>query len=244
MSPQVTSPFLSIVIPAYNEERRILATLQQVTAHLARQSYEAEVLVIDDGSTDGTRRLVQGFAAEHPVVTLVHNPHRGKGYAVRTGMLAARGGYRFQCDADLAMPIEELARFLPPQRDHFDVAVGSREGQGARRYGEPPYRHFMGRVFNLAVRTLAVRGLADTQCGFKCFRGEVAEAVFSTQRIFGFGSDVEILFIAQKRGLNIVEVPIPWYHQRESKVRPVQDTAAMLLETFQVRLNDLRGLYG
>lgn len=240
----MTRPFLSIIIPAYNEERRIMSTLDQVIAHLAEKSYQAEVLVVDDGSLDATALLVQEFGSCHPAVRLIQNPHRGKGHAVRTGMLAARGDYRFQCDADLSMPIQELDRFLPPQRNHFDVAVGSREGQEARRYGEPPHRHFMGRIFNLVVQTVAVRGLADTQCGFKCFRGDAAEALFSLQRTWGFGSDVEILFIAQKRGLSIVEVPIPWYYQRESKVKPVQDTAAMLRETLQVRWNYLRGFYG
>lgn len=236
-------PYLSIIIPAYNEERRILGTLDQVATHLSQRTYASEVFVVDDGSTDDTGRMVRGFAADHPVVRLIENPHRGKGYAVRTGMLASRGEYRFQCDADLSMPIQEMERFLPPQRNHFDVAVGTREGEAARRYGEPPYRHLMGRVFNLIVQAVVVRGLADTQCGFKCFRGEAAQALFSLQRTWGFGSDVEILFIAQKRGLNIVEVPIPWYYQCESKVKPLQDTAAMLRETLQVRFNYMRGLY-
>lgn len=202
------------------------------------------MLVVDDGSTDTTIGLVRGFASGHPMVRLVEDAHRGKGHAVRAGMLAARGEYRFQCDADLAMPIQEMERFLPPQCSHFDLAVGTREGQGAQRYGEPHYRHLMGRAFNLLVRALAVRGLADTQCGFKCFRGEAAETLFALQRTQGFGFDVEILFIAQRRGLRIVEVPIPWYHQRESKVRPLQDTAAMLGETLLVRWNSLRGHYG
>ena len=237
-------PYLSIIIPAFNEERRILGTLQQVVAHLGRQSYPAEVVVVDDGSTDATGHLVGGFAAAHPLVKLIRNPHRGKGYAVKTGMMEARGEYRFQCDADLSMPIKELGRFLPPQRNHFDVAVGSREGQGARRFGEPRYRHIMGRVFNFIVQAVAVRGLADTQCGFKCFRGEAADMLFPLQRTCGFGSDVEVLFIARKHGLSIVEVPIPWYHQNESKVRPVLDTAVMLRETLQVRWNALRGKYG
>ncbi len=242
--PELARPFVSVIIPAYNEERRIMSTLRQVEAYLCLQTYSAEVLVVDDGSADSTARLVQEFCVDHPRFRMVPGPHRGKGYAVKTGMLEARGEYRFQCDADLSMPINELQRFLPPTRDHFDVAVGSREGKGARRYGEPPYRHVMGRVFNLLVRTLAVRKLADTQCGFKCFRGEVADALFRLQKTWGFGSDVEILFIAQKRGLRIVEVPIPWYHQGESKVRPVQDTAAMLGETILVRWNHLRGRYG
>lgn len=237
-------PYLSIIIPAYNEERRILSTLQQIDAHLSPKNYSSEVLVVDDGSEDGTGLIVREFGAGRPVVRLIQNPHRGKGYAVRTGMLEARGDYRFLCDADLSMPIQELDHFLPPDQNHFDVAVGSREGQGARRYGEPRYRHLMGRAFNLIVRAVAVRGLSDTQCGFKCFRGEVAEAIFPLQRTWGFGSDVEILFIAQKRGLIIVQVPIAWYHQKESKVKPLQDTMAMLRETLQVRWNYIRGLYG
>ncbi len=199
---------------------------------------------MDDGSTDRTGAVVTEFCRENPYARLVTVEHRGKGHAVKTGMLVARGEYRFQCDADLSMPIEELDRFLPPHRDRYDVAIGSREGEGARRYDEPPYRHAMGRVFNLLVRALAVKGVADTQCGFKCFRGEAADTLFRLQRTTGFGSDVEILFIAQKRGLSIVEVPIPWYHQCESKVRPVQDTAAMLGETLLVRWNYLRGRYG
>jgi dolichyl-phosphate beta-glucosyltransferase len=200
--------------------------------------------VVDDGSTDGTCRLVEDFLASHPTVRLLRNPHRGKGHAVKTGMLAAAGEYRFQCDADLSMPIEELEKFLPPARNHFDIAIGSREVRGAHRYHEPAYRHLMGRAFNLLVRLLATRGLADTQCGFKCYRGEVAEDLFPLQTTQGFGFDVEILYLAQKRGLHIVEVPISWYHNADSKIRPLQDTTAMVRETLMIRWNDLRGLYG
>ena len=235
--------FLSIVIPAYDEERRVLATLQRVLEYLGRQSYASEVLVVDDGSTDATAALVRGFAEGHPQVRLIEQPHRGKGHAVKSGMLAARGRFRFLCDADLAMPIEEVAGFLPPALPEVEVAIGSREAPGAQRHGEPAYRHLMGWLFNRVVRTVAVRGLLDTQCGFKCFRGDVAEHLFSQQRLDGFGFDVEVLFLAQKGGLRIAEVPINWYYQRESKVHPVRDTLRMLQEVLQVRWNFLRGYY-
>jgi len=158
-------------------------------------------------------------------------------------MLAAQGQFRFLCDADLAMPIEELSRFLPPQLTKFDIAIGSREAKGARRFHEPAYRHLMGRGFNALVQLLAVPGLSDTQCGFKCFRDEVAQALFPRQRIDGFGFDVEILFLARRYHFQIVEVPIDWFHHRESKVRPVRDAFNMLRDIIAVRCNWQRGRY-
>jgi dolichyl-phosphate beta-glucosyltransferase len=158
-------------------------------------------------------------------------------------MLAARGEYLFICDADLSMPIEEVAKFLPPQLEDYDVAIASREVEGARRYGEPAYRHLMGRVFNFLVRLLAVPGFQDTQCGFKCFRREVARDIFPYQTMDGWGFDVEVLFIARKRGYRIVEVPINWYYMANSRVKPIRDTLSMLGELLQVRLNDWQGMY-
>ena len=236
-------PLLSIIIPAFNEERRIVSTLERVLAYLGSQSYAAEVLVVDDGSTDATATLVRRFEGDDSTVRLLTTAHRGKGHAVRVGMLQAQGRYRFLCDADLAMPIEQVQRFLPPPLTGVDVAVGSREAPTARRFNEPPYRHLMGRVFNAIVRLLAVRGIRDTQCGFKCYRGEIVEHLFGQQRLDGFGFDVEVLFIAQRSGLRLVEVPIDWHHQPESKVRPVWDTVAMLRETVLVRWRHLRGRY-
>lgn len=236
-------PFLSIIIPAFNEERRIGPTLERVVDYLSRQPYAAEVLVVSDGSTDGTARLVREAVGKVPALRLLEAPHRGKGHAVKTGMLQARGAFRLMCDADLAMPVEELAKFLPPALVDVDVAVGSREATGARRFDEPWYRHLMGRVFNLVVRLLAVRGISDTQCGFKCFTAEAATLLFAQQRLDGFGFDVEVLFLAQKGRLRIREVPINWYYQRESKVRPGRDTLRMLGEAVQVRWNHLRGRY-
>lgn len=207
------------------------------------QAYEAEVLVVDDGSEDNTSQVVQQFATQHPVVRLVSVEHGGKGHAVKAGMLAAMGEYVFLCDADLAMPIIELPKFLPPQQNDYQIAIGSREGEGAVRYNEPPYRHIMGRVFNGLVKLLAVSGFEDTQCGFKCFHSSVIYDLFMNQTIPGFGFDVEILYIAQKRGYKIVAVPIHWYHQTESKVRPVRDTWRMFRDIFTVRGNDRQGLY-
>ena len=237
------APFLSIVIPAYNEEQRILPTLQQLDAYLATQSYIAEIVVVDDGSADATTQVVLDYAATHRNVRLIGNPHHGKGYAVKTGMLAATGQFRFLCDADLSMPAEQLERFLPPRLTAFDIAVGSREAVGARRYDEPPYRHLMGRIFNLLVQAVAVPGIRDTQCGFKCFRAAVAEAVFPLQRIDGFAFDVEVLFLARQSGFRLVEIPIDWYFGDRSTVRPVADTLRMFKETLGIRWRALRGGY-
>ncbi len=158
-------------------------------------------------------------------------------------MLAALGEYRFICDADLSMPIEEVSRFLPPEADAYDVAIASREVPGAIRYGEPAYRHWIGRVFNWLVRVITLPGLQDTQCGFKCFRAEVAEALFPLQTIEGWTFDVEILFLALRRGYHIIEIPIPWYYNPGSRVRIMRDSIHMLTDLFRIRLNAWRGRY-
>ena len=236
--------FLSIVIPAYNEERRLPGTLEAIADHLKGQAYTAEIIVVENGSTDRTADVVREFARQHPAARLLISPRRGKGLAVKVGMLAARGAYRFLCDADLSMPIEELVRFVPPALEGYGVAIGSREALGARRYDEPLYRHMMGRVFNGLVKLVAVPGLEDTQAGFKCFTAAVAQDVFTFQTMEGFGFDVEVLFIARKRGYRIVEVPIQWYYRADSRVRVVSDTLRMFRDVLMVRWNNLRGIYG
>lgn len=238
------SCYLSVVIPAYNEAGRILRTLDEVTAFLASQDYSWEVLVVDDGSTDETASLVQSYLESHPQVDLLRVQHGGKGWAVKHGMLAVTGEYRFLCDADLSMPIHQIERFLPPALEGYDVAIGSREVPGARRHHEPFLRHLQGRVFNGLVRLLAVPRLADTQCGFKCFRGAAAEELFPRQRLVGFGFDVEVLFLALQRGMRVVEVPIDWYYRPASKVRPVRDAVRMVADVLSVRWNHWQGRYG
>lgn len=240
MTPQ---PTLSLVIPAHNEEKRLPLTLEKVLSYLDGQPYSAEVLIVENGSQDQTIPIAQSFASRHPQVRLICETARGKGLAVRRGMLEARGAYRFMCDADLSMPITELARFLPPALNDFDIAVASREAPGAVRYGEPSYRHIGGRLINLLVRLCAVRGLHDTQCGFKCFRAAVAEDLFHHQTLTGMSFDIEILYLAQRRGYRIVELPIPWYFDPDSRVRLLGDTLRILLDILQIQRNARRGLY-
>jgi len=234
---------LSIVIPAYNEERRLPQSLPQVINFVRQQPYLTEVLVVDDGSVDKTADIVRAFQDEAPFISLIQVEHGGKGHAVQAGMLQATGEYLFLCDSDLSMPIEEVSKFLPPVLEHYDVAIASRETEGARRFDEPGYRHLMGRVFNAIVNVLAVKGIQDTQAGFKCFRRPAAHRVFSLQTIKGWGFDVEVLYIAQRHQMRIVEVPINWYYKDRSQVRPVHDTYNMLREVLKVRLNSWHGRY-
>ena len=235
---------LSIVVPAYNEEKRLPDSVPQIVNFVRRQDYPIEVIIVDDGSTDRTAEVVKGFQRDSPFIALRQVDHGGKGHAVRAGMLQANGEYLFLCDSDLSMPIEEINKFLPPMLGEYDVAIASREIEGASRYDEPTYRHVMGRVFNLIVRLLAVHGIQDTQAGFKCFRREAARQVFRLQTIKGWGFDVETLFIAQRRGMIIVEVPINWYYTNRSQVKPIQDTYNMFLEVLKVRFNAWQGRYG
>jgi len=247
---ELQRPFLSIIIPAYNEELRLQPTLQQIAEFLRRQPYCTEVLIVENGSTDRTSEVVEQFAAAHVQaddpfqILLLHSP-QGKGAAVRHGMLAAKGDYRVISDADLAVPIEEVTKFLPPALDprSFDIAIASREAPGAVRNDEPVYRHIMGRVFNFLVRTIAVPGVQDTQCGFKCFTREAAELVFPLQRIDGWGFDVEVLHIASRRGLRMVEIPVNWHYGQNSKIRPIHNTLSMVAELFKIRMNGRKGYY-
>ncbi len=238
-----SQPFLSIVIPAYNEEIRLPESLRKVAEYVGTQDFPVEVLVVDNNSQDRTGTIIAEYTARYPFMRGLFEGEKGKGAAVRTGMLAAEGTYRFICDADLSMPIEELDKFLPPQLEHYDIAIASREAPGAVRYNEPWYRHLMGRVFNTIVRLFAIPGLQDTQCGFKMFRGDVAENIFPLQTMNGWSFDVEILYAAQLWGYRIVEVPINWYYGENTRIHPIRDSLDMFVEVFKIRRNGRKGMY-
>jgi glycosyltransferase involved in cell wall biosynthesis len=223
------------VIPVYNEEPRISGTLEQIVSFLERWPHTWEVVISDDGSTDASAELIGKFASRYPNVHLLSLPHRGKGWAVKNGMLAAQGQYRLLCDADLSVPIEQVERLLPPQAEAVDVAIGSREAPVSRRIGEPERRHLMGRVYNALVQLLAVPGVRDTQCGFKCFRGEVVPDLFQGRIIDGFGFDVEVLYRARRAGMSVREFGVDWYYRERSKVRPVHDSIAMTCDLLRMR---------
>ena len=221
------APFLSIVIPAHNEENRLPGTLEAIDAFLSSQSYISEILVVENGSVDRTFEVATGYCSRIANLQVIRVEGRGKGLAVKHGMLMATGEYRFFCDADLSMPITEVNRFLPPELSDVEIAIGSREVPGAVRYNEPSYRHLVGRVFNGMVRLLALPDLHDTQCGFKCFRADITEDIFPCQVFKGMSFDAEILYIATMRGYKITEVPIPWYFNADSRVRLFKDSFQM-----------------
>ena len=243
----MASPFLSVVIPAYNEGARIASTLEQVLGYLGARDYSWEVALADDGSSDHTADEVARVAAQWGVGSRLRYlplPHRGKGWAVRQGMMQAEGEYRFMCDADLAMSIDQLERFLPPVAEEYQVAVGSRSIPGASRTGDPRLRHVAAQGFSLVVRSILPSGISDTQCGFKCFHGEAAHRLFSMQKLDGFAFDAELLFLARRLGLRIIEVPIDWHGSTESSVRPVRDALCMTRDLLRVRWQCLRQGYG
>jgi dolichyl-phosphate beta-glucosyltransferase len=234
---------LSIVIPAYNEAARIGQTLAVLEAHLESGSLDWEIRVVDDGSNDDTATTVERLAGGNPRVVVQREPHRGKGGTVRAGMLTARADLRFMCDADLSMPVHELDRFLALVPSQFDIVIGSREGVGAQRVGEPGYRHRMGRIFNSLVRQAAVPGINDTQCGFKMFTGAAADAVFSRVTIEGWAFDIEALVVARHLGLRVHELPIEWHYREQSQVSPIRDSFLMARDVMKIRANTARGRY-
>jgi len=236
------NPFLSIIIPAHNEENRLPDTLEQVFDFLGRKSFTSEVVVVENGSNDKTFEIAQRFSAQYQNLRVIQS-ERGKGAAVRAGMLEASGEYRFMCDADLSMPVEEIGRFIPPRLEDFDITIASREAKGAVRYNEPRYRHWGGRAINFLVQRLILPGLNDTQCGFKCFSAKVVEDIFKLQTLNGWSFDIELLYIARLHKYTIQEIPIHWIHHPETKVSAVRDAIRMIQDIFHIRANARKGLY-
>jgi len=239
-------PNYSIVIPAFNESARILGALQEVVGCIRARGWQAEVIVVNDGSQDATADVVNAFAADAPEVRLIENPgNRGKGYSVRNGLLQALGEVVMFTDADLSAPIEEAELLFAAIKQGADVAIGSRWLERARQtHRQPLYRQFFGRCFNAVTRAVMGLRFADTQCGFKAFTRSAAQTVFQLQTIEGWGFDPEILFIALKRGYSVVEVPVSWAHDERTRMSYLKDGIKMLQEILIIRWNALLGRYG
>jgi len=246
---------LSIIIPCYNEEQRIVSTLNTIVSFMNSYNPSFEIIIVDDGSKDSSVQLIKNYISSRDNIYLVENPHKGKGYAVRTGVLMSVGKYILMTDADLATPIDEIKRLLIWIEDNnFDIAIASREGLGASRHDEPFLRHIMGRVFNLLIKLIVGLYYKDTQCGFKLFKGEQAREMFNRLILFGDSSkivkypkvtafDVEVLVIAKNDDLKVKEIPVAWTYVPTKRVSAIRDSILMLLEISKIRLNDLLGKY-
>jgi glycosyltransferase involved in cell wall biosynthesis len=238
-------PTYSIVIPAFNESRRIPATLEEVIACIRAKQWSAEVVVVNDGSRDATAELVRQFAKSAPEVRMLENPgNRGKGYSVRNGLLHSLGEVVMFTDADLSSPMQEAQRLFDAIAQGADIAIGSRWMEQSRQtIRQPLYRRFFGRCFNAVTKAVMGMPFADTQCGFKAFTRKSAQACFQLQTIERWGFDPEILFIAMKRGFNIKEVPVSWAHDERTQISYLRDGARMLQDLAQVRWNAMLGRY-
>ncbi len=241
----MSHPQLSIVIPAYNEGGRIEAALERVTSCIAARGWDAEILVVDDGSKDNTAAIVQRWMESYPRLHLIQNPgNKGKGYSVRNGLLQAAGEIVMFTDADLSAPMEEAERLLAALADGADVAIGSRWMDRTRQtIHQPLYRQFFGRCFNWVTRAVMGLPFKDTQCGFKAFKRSAAQTIFRLQTIERWGFDPEILFIARKLKYVVREVPVTWGHDERSRMSYLKDGLKMLEDMAKIRANSLAGRY-
>ncbi len=238
-------PAYSIIIPAYNEGERVGATLEKVLAYAAEQGWDAEVIVVNDGSRDNTTEIVRSYVEKNPRLRLLENPgNRGKGYSVRNGMLHAQGETLLFSDADLSSPIEEAEKLFAALENGADVAIGSRWLQSdLQTQRQPLHRQLFGRVFNLLLRMILGLSFKDTQCGFKAFTRPAAETIFPLQNIERWGFDPELLYLAKKFKFKAVEVPVAWAHREGTRINPLRDGAKMFLEMLKIRWNALTGKY-
>lgn len=248
-------PEYSIVIPCFNESGKITSSLTQILTFMPTFCSTFEVIVVDDGSTDDSVAKIKEYQKNHNYVRLIENQHKGKGPTVWTGVMEALGDYIYMADADLSAPIDSLKKLSIWIKEHdYDIVIASREGFGAKRLGEPLYRHIMGRIFNFLVQALILPGIKDSQCGFKLFKGDVAKDVFGRLSIYGRSAeeqkgaylgafDVEVLFIAKKLGYKIKEAPIEWTYVKTSRLNPVKDSLKMARDVLRIKLNGLKGAY-
>jgi glycosyltransferase involved in cell wall biosynthesis len=235
----------SIVLPAYNEGERLAASLEKILAYAARRGWTAEIIVVNDGSSDNTCEIVRNLASSYPMLRLLENPgNRGKGYSVRNGMLHATGDILLFSDADLSSPIEETEKLFAAIGAGADVAIGSRWIDAKLQIRRQPlHRRLLGRIFNLALRVILGLEWKDTQCGFKAFRRPAAEAIFPLQRIERWGFDPELLYLAKRLDLKISEVPVSWSHREGTRISPFRDGVRMFWELLRIRWNAMRGRY-
>lgn len=246
-------PFLSIIIPSFNESENIAkGVLEDVAEYLSFQKYGWEVILVDDGSTDGTLEGLQKIIKGRKNWKLIKSPHRGKAQTVKAGVMEASGDLVLFTDFDQATPLSEVEKLFPFLKKGYDVAIGSREVKGSDRLKEPRYRHLMGKVFNRVVQLFTIRGISDTQCGFKLFTNRTAKELFNSLVVYAEGAetaaftgafDVELLYVAQKRGYRIAEVPVSWKYVKTIRVNPIRDSIRMFLDVLRIRITDLSGGY-
>jgi len=239
----LSSPLLTIIIPAFNEANRIINSLLKIENYMEKMLFNWEVLIINDGSTDNTKNILDEWIKNRANFKVKTITHQGKGGAIKYGILNSHGKYQFMCDADLSMPIEKLSEFLTKMKEGYQIVIGSRQKTGARRFNESNMRHISGRIFNFLIKSILVKQIEDTQCGFKCFNTTIAKKLFKLQQINGFAFDVEILFIAQKNNIEIFELPIDWHHNDKSKVRIFLDPILMSRDIFFILINNIRKKY-
>jgi len=244
-SPTDFSPQYSIVIPAFNEAARIESTLQKIIAYITAKQWDAEIILVNDGSDDGTVEIVEKYARTHRRLRLISNPgNRGKGYSVRNGMLHATGKLALFSDADLSSPIEEAEKLFDAIGQGADIAIGSRWLQvKLQRKRQPLYRQLFGRAFNRLLRTMLALPFKDTQCGFKAFTRKSIDAIFPLQKVERWGFDPELLFLAKRFGFKIAEVPVAWSHREGTRINPLSDGPRMVFEMMTVWWNAITGKY-
>lgn len=245
MNSGIKNELISVIIPAFNEEKRILPTIGNISDYLGKHFHGFEIIIVDDGSRDNTIAMVESLMSNNSSLLLLKNmENMGKGYSIRRGILASSGDFVLITDADLSTPIEELEKLFYWIDNGFDIAIGSRglkESDIVVR--QPRHREMMGKIFNLLVRAFVLREIKDTQCGFKLLRGDAAKEIFKRCVINGFSFDVEALSIAKELGFKIKEIPIRWLNSPKSKVKIAVDPFIMFVDLFRIKLNRMRGIY-